>query len=273
MDARTILLGIFIDILAAPYCYEGSTALMAKQWVKAGVAYAIGLPLAWIGLSVAGILPPLLGTAVGDYIRPIASDPRWWFALLLFTLVWIGGSKAIEKIKAAWWLLIIPIILILLPIAKPMAVAPVSPQIVVSSPIVSRSAEITTGPSPQEKDDRLAPFATDSHFFDHLPTSWNATVSVFCFASDLTFCNIAYQYRKKLGEHWIPADLQCKTTEPDFNGISVVTRSPNPSDRAPGADAFESQLWNDFKIKVLERHDPDLAPNDFEVWIGAKPSN
>lgn len=119
MDVRAIILGVFIDLFAAPFCYEGSTALMAKQWAKAGIAYAIGAPLALLGLSVAGVFTTSITKGVADFVYPVASDVRWWIAILLFALFWIGGAETIAKAKAAWWLLAIIVFVALFPFPSP----------------------------------------------------------------------------------------------------------------------------------------------------------
>jgi hypothetical protein len=102
LDATTaIVLGVFIDLLAAPFCYEGSTALMAKQYGKAAVGYGIGIPLALIGLAVAGVFGARHGTSTAEWIYPVASDPRWWIAVLFLALLWLGGPHFIERMRFA----------------------------------------------------------------------------------------------------------------------------------------------------------------------------
>jgi hypothetical protein len=96
-----LVLGIFVDLISAPFCYEGCAALMNKQWGKAISAYIVGIPLALIGLSIVGIIP-VSSSWVTPIVEPLATDGRWWLVVLLFVLLWIGGPRFIERIRTAW---------------------------------------------------------------------------------------------------------------------------------------------------------------------------
>jgi hypothetical protein len=101
MDDKTIVLGIFVDLLAAPFFYEGTAALMSKLWIKAFIAHAIGIPAALIGLTVFGVFGNTYRTAVAAWIYPVAADPRWWILVLLFALLWIGAPHFVDRVRAA----------------------------------------------------------------------------------------------------------------------------------------------------------------------------
>jgi hypothetical protein len=98
--------GVFIDVIAAPYCYEASAAAMAKEWSKAIVGYAIGIPLALIGLSTVAIalevLPPSAVSSIALYVQPLATDARWWLLIWFIVLVWLGGPRFVERMRTAW---------------------------------------------------------------------------------------------------------------------------------------------------------------------------
>ena len=96
-----LVLGIFVDLISAPFCYEGCAALMNKEWGKAISAYIVGIPLALIGLSIVGIIP-VSSAWVTPIVEPLASDGRWWLVVLLFVLLWIGGPRFIERMRMAW---------------------------------------------------------------------------------------------------------------------------------------------------------------------------
>jgi hypothetical protein len=99
--ATQIVLGVFVDLIAAPFCYEGCAALMNRQWGRAISAYVVGLPLALIGLSIVGIIP--IPTAwVIPIVEPLATDGRWWLFVLLSVLIWIGGPNFVQRIMTAW---------------------------------------------------------------------------------------------------------------------------------------------------------------------------
>jgi hypothetical protein len=98
---RQIVLGIFVDLIAAPFCYEGCTAVMNKEWGKAIGAYIVGIPLALIGLSIVGIIP-VSSAWVTPIVEPLATDGRWWLVVLLFVLLWIGGPRFVASMRTAW---------------------------------------------------------------------------------------------------------------------------------------------------------------------------
>jgi len=106
---QTILLffvGVFIDIIAAPYCYAASEAAMAKERSKAIVGYAIGIPLALTGLSTVaialGVLPPSAVSSIALYVQPLATDPRWGLLIWFIVLVWLGGPRFVKRMRTAW---------------------------------------------------------------------------------------------------------------------------------------------------------------------------
>jgi hypothetical protein len=61
--------GVFLvlEILAAPFGYEGAAALMNRQWVRGAIAYLIALPLGAAGLMTLGV--PILGHDLTQAIR------------------------------------------------------------------------------------------------------------------------------------------------------------------------------------------------------------
>jgi hypothetical protein len=75
--------GVFLvlEILAAPFGYEGAAALMNGQWVRGTIAYLIALPLGAAGLMAFGV--PILGHDLTQAIRifltewllPLTSNP------------------------------------------------------------------------------------------------------------------------------------------------------------------------------------------------------
>lgn len=76
---NTVGVFIVLEVLAAPFGYEGCTALMNREWWRAVVAYLIALPLSIVGLLILGI--PVLGrrwTGVTDtflihWLLPLSS--------------------------------------------------------------------------------------------------------------------------------------------------------------------------------------------------------
>jgi len=104
--AILFVVGVFIDVMAAPYCYEASTAAMAKEWQKVIVGYAIGIPLALIGISTVavafGILPLSAVSSIAIYVQPLATDARWWLLIWFVVLVWIGGPRFVGRMRTAW---------------------------------------------------------------------------------------------------------------------------------------------------------------------------
>ena len=70
-----IVLGVFVDLIAAPFCYEGCSALMNRQWLRAIIAYLVGIPLALVGLSIVGIIPASYTSWVIPIVQPIALAP------------------------------------------------------------------------------------------------------------------------------------------------------------------------------------------------------
>jgi hypothetical protein len=102
MNASQIVLGVFVDLVAAPFCYEGCAALLNKQWLRAIIAYIVGIPLALVGLSIVGIISASYTSWVIPIVQPLALDARWWLLVLVFVLLWIGGPRLVERIRAVW---------------------------------------------------------------------------------------------------------------------------------------------------------------------------
>jgi hypothetical protein len=79
---------------------------MARLWIKAVLAYVIGLTIAFAGLTVLGVTWPSLNTQIGltlvAWLGPVASNPYVWLLLILFVLLWIGGPSFVERIGRAW---------------------------------------------------------------------------------------------------------------------------------------------------------------------------
>lgn len=74
---------------------------MNRQWLRAIIAYLVGIPLALVGLSIVGIIPASYTSWVIPIVQPIALDARWWLLALLFVLLWIGGPRFLERMQAA----------------------------------------------------------------------------------------------------------------------------------------------------------------------------
>ena len=99
--------GVFLvlEILAAPFGYEGAGAIMNRQWDRAAVAYAIALPLALGGLLALGVpvlgsgLTATIGSFLINWLRPL-SNPYFIVLLLVGVLMWIRYSKPIQQLLA-----------------------------------------------------------------------------------------------------------------------------------------------------------------------------
>src|SRR2546430_2567060 len=106
--------GVFLvfEILAAPFGYEGATALMNRQWVRGTIAYLIALPLGAVGLMALGV--PILGHDLTQAIRifltewllPLTSNPFLVVFLLTLVLTWLGGPRFVSRINSARWLVL-----------------------------------------------------------------------------------------------------------------------------------------------------------------------
>src|SRR6202034_2176516 len=99
--------GVFVvlEVLAAPFGYEGAAAIMNKEWKRATCAYALALPLAIGGLLALGL--PILGNDLSakiaaflaQWLRPLAT-PYLIVLWVLVALAWIGGDKFLKRIRA-----------------------------------------------------------------------------------------------------------------------------------------------------------------------------
>src|SRR5690349_21600850 len=98
-NRAAILIALLMDLLAAPYFYEGGSAAMNKQWSKAITAYLIGFVPAVISLLVFGALWTPLRTSWGialiRWMQPL-NDVRWIVIILLASLLWLSGREGIE---------------------------------------------------------------------------------------------------------------------------------------------------------------------------------
>jgi hypothetical protein len=100
--------GVFLvlEILAAPFGYEGASAIMNRQWRRASVAYAIALPLAVAGLIALGVpilgkdLTVAIGSFLADWLLPL-SNPYFIVFLAFLVLAWLGGDRFVQRISGA----------------------------------------------------------------------------------------------------------------------------------------------------------------------------
>jgi hypothetical protein len=94
---------ILLVAVATPFFEQGTGAALDGHYLKAVALYAVGcIPL------VAGLLTirnywPRLRTRFGDFITttmlPFAANPRWWFGILLFVLLWFSWPELATKVK------------------------------------------------------------------------------------------------------------------------------------------------------------------------------
>jgi len=100
--------GVFLvlEILAAPFGYEGASAIMNRQWKRAGAAYVIAVPLAVAGLLALGVpifgkdLTVTIGSSLTSWLRSL-SNPYFVVLLALLDLAWLGGDRFVRRISSA----------------------------------------------------------------------------------------------------------------------------------------------------------------------------
>src|ERR1700738_4542909 len=99
---NTVGVFLVLEVFAAPFGYEGASAIMNRQWARAIAAYLIAVPLAAGGLLALGV--PILGQSWTASLRPLLihwltplSNPYLIFLLLLFVLFWIARGRRAEK--------------------------------------------------------------------------------------------------------------------------------------------------------------------------------
>jgi hypothetical protein len=122
---------------------------------------------------------------------------------------------------------------------------------------------------------RLAPFASDSHFFSDLQSDDAESFKMVCFpydAEEPPSCSIALRYQDALGKYWTPEDIVFdQDRAATFKGISILTQSTN----APKGALRLRQQFRTVGIETdFRTADPSslkLGPKDFAVWIGGKP--
>jgi hypothetical protein len=93
--------GVFfvLELFAVPFGYEGASAIMSRQWVRAIVAYLIAIPLAVGGLLALGI--PIVGqssaASIGRllvrWLGPL-SNPYLILLLLVLVLFWLARGRS-----------------------------------------------------------------------------------------------------------------------------------------------------------------------------------
>jgi hypothetical protein len=131
------------------------------------------------------------------------------------------------------------------------------------------------GPSRQMAvvDARLAPFASDSHFFTDLPVNTGESFKIICFPFDPMSCNLAARYRDHLADHWTPdGPIMFSYENPaTFNGLSILTQS----EKRPAAALVLRERFRSVGVEpefpIANPAQLKLEPNEFALWVGGKP--
>jgi hypothetical protein len=122
-------------------------------------------------------------------------------------------------------------------------------------------------------DERLAPFAANSRFFEELPTDAPGTFTMICYPFDTespSSCEIALSYQTALGKYWRPGDFIFVETRPNFKGISILTQ-PNVSNGALKLRQHFRSIGIDPEFRPADPSVKLVGPDDFAVWIGGRP--
>jgi hypothetical protein len=102
--AREFIAAILLAAVVTPFWNEGTKALFDGAYLRMVVAYAIGsIPAIAAILTVANYWPRLR-TSAGSWVvnhvgKPLTSDLRWWFAVVVFLFLGISWPRFIILLR------------------------------------------------------------------------------------------------------------------------------------------------------------------------------